>query len=526
MGNHRVSGAVSAALVLLVACSGQKPAATEKPALLVSEFEMLVQPGGIRAAAIAEVPDFSGDGADRNPPGTVEVFGTAPWAIVGSVGTCPGDVISAPIRVKSYFTEELQNVHVEFTYTSQIGHEACDPDPSPDPQISEAIGVYSYGTLAGSLGTVVATGKIGPGEFDDRTWNLNYASQTPYVLRGQVWADAYPPAATLSDVTNLEPGESLTWSADVIVTGGFVQIAANESFSIVLESASVEGFQYTPTQLGAYVGQTLYWRVYNEWDPGTGARRGTLVSAADSFEMGSLASLVSPVGGAVVETQSASFVFDEAGSADAVDINVYCDTADAVNCCSDGCPNNPNIPIDTFAEALINVPSVGDRYTYSADLTDVIASGLTQFTWSVTNRYSGQAGGTTARESFLLGTQATLVAPIAGAIFAAADPSFVFDDTAPADAVDINVYCDPADAVNCCVDTCPYNPSVAIDSFAVTLSDLTPVGNQYTYEPVEITDISAANSATGLTAFRWTVTNRYGGQSGAPTASESFTFQP
>lgn len=254
---------VVALSIALAACADRAPAPSSARVVVAELRAAGVQPS---TALVGVVPDAKDGVSNHNPPGTVEIFSTSDLVLDTAPGNpCGGAAVTAPVVVKSYATEALEDVFVEFTSLIPITHVVCGAQPAPPPEV-ESANYIGYGSLSGSP---ASTG-LEPGAASTVTWWLDYRDAAPFSFAARVWADVVPAPPTggtpqsgwfTGDVT-------LTW------TGGapfaHVEVSATPDFATLVESADVActgtGPSYacshtvTSSSLGA-----RHWRAVNRF---------------------------------------------------------------------------------------------------------------------------------------------------------------------------------------------------------------------------------------------------------------------
>lgn len=135
-------------------------------------------PGGA-LASLVEIPVVQDGVPDQGPPDTAELVTVGTASVPLGCGAVDG--FEGAIRLRSFHAGAvLTNAHVEITSLTPTGREACNSAAPPFPEVSDALGLWDYGTL----------GRAGAG-FDaaQRTWRFRVPDQTRFVFRGRVVAD-------------------------------------------------------------------------------------------------------------------------------------------------------------------------------------------------------------------------------------------------------------------------------------------------------------------------------------------------
>ncbi|MBI5544326.1 MAG: hypothetical protein HY901_10580, partial [Deltaproteobacteria bacterium] len=92
---------------------------------------------------------------------------------------CGGGSLDADVTLRSFYTSQLQNVHVEFTRVTPAGRELCNSETVVPPGLSNQFGLVAYGTL-------------NPNAAASRTWQFKLPDQTNFMFKGRVMADIGP----------------------------------------------------------------------------------------------------------------------------------------------------------------------------------------------------------------------------------------------------------------------------------------------------------------------------------------------
>jgi hypothetical protein len=203
----------------LVACSKSQPTASSTrrvsndAAIEVATFTGTYDPATKKLTfetapstdpnALSVFNPWSDGAAGSNPDNTFEMVtldsGTDPSGCGGSVRSFYGTV-----RIQSFFrNQQLQNVWVEVTSADPADFFGCTNVGSPPAGLSNANGLWSYGTLG-------AKGSTSPSDHADVRWDFHYSTDTAFTFHGRVMASLSAPAA-------LAGGPAFDWTPTALV---------------------------------------------------------------------------------------------------------------------------------------------------------------------------------------------------------------------------------------------------------------------------------------------------------------------
>lgn len=198
--------ALVCAVVAYAACSQSQPPAstTRKPttgpvelAAFIGRYDPATRKLTFERAAPTDPnaltvlqPYF--DGAPGSPDNTFEMV------TVGAMGTdtngCGTGLLSfyGTVRLQSYFTNQvMQNVWVEVEYATPTDFHGCTNVATPPVGLSNANGLWSYGTLGV---------KGGGSDVVDRRWDFHYDGSTAFTFHGRVMGTLSAPSAPTGNV--------------------------------------------------------------------------------------------------------------------------------------------------------------------------------------------------------------------------------------------------------------------------------------------------------------------------------------
>lgn len=272
---------IALAIIANSGCSS-KPA-PPNARVLVASLQLAHAEAGV--PLYATVPDARDSVSNQNPPGTVEVFSGGDDPVLKldptAANTCGEPALHVDVLVKSYATEALANVIVNFQDMQPTDHRVCNQSATVPPWVN--VGQIGYGALAGSP---VADGTQ-PGGVATRRWWISFPNSEPFSFRANVWADITPSppsdpqpatAGALLCPSGSTCGSSfasaLQWTGST--PDGFIVIATDPAFAATVEAAVVAGtggpdtyaFSYTPASTEPGL---RYWRAVNRFTQPGGA---------------------------------------------------------------------------------------------------------------------------------------------------------------------------------------------------------------------------------------------------------------
>jgi hypothetical protein len=231
--------------LLLAACAPQAPSRPAAPAArpsaptggvnLVGEFNAVVQGSGHGLQAVfVGVPDAGDNAVNQNPIDTVELFSNANFAVTtnNTGGTCANaQTLGAAVTLKNYTLDELRNVHVQILFAG-LNNKPCTASATK-PAGSPATGGLGYYLYPNLTNATVSTIPGNAGKADNATagqtvqWDFLAPSPgTSFVVRGQVYAERWPPVPVMANlVQDIYPATpTLTWTTDATVTQTLLDI--------------------------------------------------------------------------------------------------------------------------------------------------------------------------------------------------------------------------------------------------------------------------------------------------------------
>jgi hypothetical protein len=292
-------------LAAAAAACAQPPAARrsgDRPArpTVVGQFSARVVPvdgPAGRSYAFEVIPEAADGIVGYNPLNTIEVRSTQNFAVTESDPLC-GNVrtISAPVRIRNYYKEWLFDVHAEIT-TTGTGNEGCeqaplmvahDGVPAGDSGMTNALGLFFYNDIPrAGFDETSFPGKISASAFGDveHVWRFKFPTDTPFTLKGRVWAQFVPPPA-VDPLDFLEAGGNMTWTsltpnnfATVCEGAGCIASAPRVPVVNVLDDGVVWHFRHAPA---VTPGAAYLYRLENTYDgdPARNTAQGAFVATA------------------------------------------------------------------------------------------------------------------------------------------------------------------------------------------------------------------------------------------------------